>query len=146
MASFLRRKPAGWFTIAAVVLVLWGLMGCASFYMHVAYGPDMDPNATDWDRAYFAALPGWLNLVFALAVGAGVLGSVALALRSKLARPLYIVSLAAGIVQFGYIFLGTDMIGHKGAMVTVPFPLLVAALAVFEIWLAAYAERRGWLS
>ena len=145
MATYMRQKPAGWFVIVAVLLVLWALMGCASFYMHMAYGADMDPNATDWDRAYFAALPMWLNGVFAVAVGTGLLGTIALLMRSKFARPLFIVSLIAVIVQFGYIFLGTDMIAHNGAMATVPFPALIAVVGVFQIWLATHAERHGWI-
>ena len=135
MATYLRQKPAVWFTVLAVLLVLWGFAGCASFYVHVAYGPDIDPNATDWDRAYFAALPGWLTIVYAVAVGAGLLGSIALLFRSKLAQPLYIVSLIAVIVQFGYVFAAT-----------VPFPLFIFVVAIFQIWLAALARRRGWIS
>lgn len=146
MATYLRQKPAVWFTVLAVLLVLWGLAGCASFYVHVAYGPDIDPNATDWDRAYFAALPGWLTIVYAVAVGAGLLGSIALLFRSKLAQPLYIVSLIAVIVQFGYVFAATDILAHKGAAATVPFPLFIFVVAIFQIWLAAFARRRGWIS
>jgi hypothetical protein len=146
MASYIRQKPASWFTIAAVLLMLWGLAGCMSLYMHIAYGPAIDPNATDWDRSYYDALPGWLTLVYAVAVGAGLLGSIALLTRSKSARPLYILSLAAVIVQFGYVFGATDLLGHKGAEATVPFPLFIAAMAAVQIWFASYAERRGWIS
>jgi hypothetical protein len=146
MATNFQQKPAVWFTVLAVLLVLWGLAGCASFYVHVAYGPDIDPNATDWDRAYFAALPGWLNIVYAVAVGAGLLGSIALLLRSKLAQPLYLVSLIAVVIQFGYIFLATDLAAHKGAATAYPFPALIFVIALFQLWFAGYARRRGWLS
>lgn len=145
MASFVRQKPAGWFTAVAVLLVLWGLAGCASFYAHVAYGADIDPKATDWDRAFYASLPGWLNIVYAVAVGAGLLGSVALLLRSKFARPLYIASLIAVVVQFGYIFAATEIIAHKGVVVATGFPIFIALVAIFQIWFAGYAQRRGWL-
>lgn len=146
MATWIRQKPAGWFTAVAVLLVLWGLAGCASFYVHVAYGPDIDPKATDWDRAYFAALPAWLNLVYAVAVGAGLLGSIALLLRSKLAQPLYVVSLIAVVIQFGYIFLATDLAAHKGPATAYPFPALIFLIAVFQIWIEGLARRRGWIS
>jgi hypothetical protein len=146
VATWIRQKPAGWFAIVAVLLVLWGLMGCASLYAHIAYGPDIDPNATDWDRAYYASLPGWLNLVYAVAVGAGLGGSIALLLRSKLARPLYLVSLIAVVVQFGYIFVATDLAAHKGPMTAYSFPALIFVIALFQIWFAGYAQRRGWLS
>jgi hypothetical protein len=146
MAGFGRQSAPGWFTIVAALLVLWGMAGCASFYAHVAYGADMDPKATDWDRAYYAALPAWLNLVYLVAVAGGLLGSVALLLSSAWARPLAIASLGAVIVQFGYVFAATDLIAHKGAAATVPFPAVIAAIAMFQIWFAGLARRRGWIS
>jgi hypothetical protein len=145
VATYLRQRPAGWFMVVAVLLIVWGLLGCASFYAHVAYGAGMDPNATDWDRAFYAAMPGWLNWVYAVAVGAGLLGSIALLLRSKWAKPLYIISLIAVIVQFGYIFLTTDLIAHKGVLVATGFPIFIALVAVFQIWFASHAQRRGWI-
>ncbi|ATY34795.1 hypothetical protein CVN68_20855 [Sphingomonas psychrotolerans] len=141
----MRHKPAGWFVVVAVLLVLWGLLGCVAFYMHVKFGPAMDPAATDWDRAYYAALPGWFTPVYAAAVGAGLLGAIALLLRSKLAQPLFLISLIAVIVQFGYVFLATDLLAHKGAAATVPFPSFIAAVAAFQIWLANLARHRGWI-
>jgi hypothetical protein len=145
MATYLRQRPASWFPIAAVLLVVWGLFGCAAFYMHVAFGAAMDPQATDWDRAFYAGLPMWLNIDYAVAVLGGLLGSIALLLRSRPARPLYILSLAAVVIQFGYIFVGTDLIAHKGAATVVPFPLFIAAVAVFQVWLATHATQRGWI-
>nr|WP_243852884.1 hypothetical protein [Sphingomonas naasensis] len=126
-------------------MVAWGLLGCLSLYLHIAYGPDIDPAATDWDRAFYAALPAWLNAVYAVAVGTGLLGSIALLMRSRLARPLYLVSLIAVIVQFGTLFLTTDLIAHKGVVVATGFPIFIALMAVFQIWFAGYAQRRGWL-
>jgi hypothetical protein len=146
MASYIRQKPPAWFVGIAIMLILWGLAGCASFYSHITYEAYLDPGASDWDRAYFATLPMWLTIVFAAAVGAGLLGSAALLTRSKLAVPLYILSLIAVVVQFGYVLGLTGLVAHKGAAMTVPFPLLIAAIAVFQIWFAKRAERRGWIS
>jgi len=145
VATYLRQRPPGWFIAVAVVLALWGVLGCIAFYMHVKLGPAMDPAATDWDRAYYAALPGWFTPVYAAAVGGGLLGALALLFRSKLAQPLFVLSLIAVAVQFGYVFLGTDILAHKGAAVTVPFPLFIAAVAIFQIWLAQFARKRGWI-
>ena len=145
MATYLRQRPPGWFIAVAVILVLWGLLGCYAFYMHVTLGAAMDPAATDWDRSYYAALPGWFTPVYAAAVGGGLLGAIALLFRSKLALPLFVISLVAVIVQFGYVFFGTDILAHKGAAATVPFPLFIAAVAAFQIWLAQLARRRGWI-
>lgn len=138
-------KPPTWFWIVAAVLLLWGLAGCASVYAHIAIGPAMNPQATDWDRAYYAALPWWFVWDFVLAVGGGLLGSAALLARSKWARPLYLVSLIGVVIQFGYVFLGTDLLAHKTAMETVPFPAFIFAIALFQIWFSGLALRRGWI-
>lgn len=137
-------KRPGWFIILAAVLVLWGLAGCASFYAHVAWGPKLAADAGPWDEAYYAALPAWFAWDYGVAVIAGLLGSVALLARSRFAAPLYAVSLIAVAIQFGYVFLATDMLAHKGAAATVPFPLFIVAMAAFQLWLARYAARRGW--
>jgi hypothetical protein len=144
MANVFSPRPPVWFRIVAVLLVLWGLIGCVSLYAHLAYQPDVDPNASDWDRAYFAALPVWLDLVYGVAVVAALAGSVALVARSKLAMPLYVVSLIAVVVQFGYIFLATDIIAVKGVWTTY-FPSFILAVALFQLWIARLGLMREWL-
>ncbi|RYG28403.1 MAG: hypothetical protein EON93_18650 [Burkholderiales bacterium] len=139
-------KRPGWFIILVVVLIIWGLAGCAAFAMHVLYGPAMDPAATDWDRAYFAALPAWFSWDYAVAVGAGLLGSIALLARSKASGPLYVLSLIAVVIQFGYVFFSTDLLAHKGAAATIPFPAFIFAMALLQVWLAGYARDRNWAS
>lgn len=146
MASYIRQKPPAWFVAVAILLILWGAAGCAALYLHVAYGPAIDPKATEWDRDFYAALPGWFVLIYGVAVGGGLFGSLALVNRAKIAVPFYILSLIAVIVQFGYVFAATDLIAHKSTAIALPFPLLIAAIAVFQIWFAKRAERRGWIS
>lgn len=145
MASYVRQRPPSWYYWVAGALIVWGLAGCLSFVLHVAYGPALHDPPTDWDRAYYAGLPMWFDPVYAAAVLGGLLGSVALAMRSRVAKPLYIVSLAGVVVQFGYVFLGTDMFAHKGAA-AVLFPLFIAAVAVFQLWFARKARRHGWIA
>ncbi len=111
-----------------------------------AFGPKLDPEATEWDLAYHAALPVWFTPVYAVAVLGGLFGSIALLLRSRHATPLYIASLAGVIVQFGYVFLATGLLAHKGAAATVPFPLFIVAVAAVQIWLSRFAWRHGWIS
>jgi hypothetical protein len=144
MASRFVQKPPPWFYIVGGILLLWGLAGCWAFYLHVTKGAAMNPDATDWDRAYFAALPGWFAIDFAVAVGAGLLGSIALLLRSKWAVTLFWLSLIAVVIQFGYVFLATDIIAVKGGSTTF-FPALIFVIALFQIWISGTAKKRGWL-
>lgn len=144
MATLFAQKPPVWFYIVAIVLLLWGLAGCASLYAHFAIGPDMDPNANDYDRALYKALPMWLNIAYVTAVLAGLLGSVGLLMRAKWAGTLYLLSLIAVMVQFGYMFAATDIIAVKGVWTTY-FPAFIFAMALFQLWFAGFAKKRGWL-
>ncbi|CUS45024.1 hypothetical protein MGWOODY_Smn952 [hydrothermal vent metagenome] len=65
--------------------------------------------------------------------------------RSRAVRILFIVSLVAAAIQFGYLFATTDIIAHKGAGTVLPFPILILAIGVFSIWFAGLARKREYL-
>ncbi len=138
------QAPMG-FWIVAVVLTLWGAIGVFACLQQLRLGADAMGPADDYYRALYARLPGWYNIVYAVATGAGFLGSVALLARSRHARPLFIASLVAVIVQFGWLFATTDMIAVRGFAVAAGFPIFILLVAIFQVWLAGVAIRRGWI-
>lgn len=144
MSDYVKQRPPGIFWTVSLLIVGWSAIGCWMCAMQIMWGADAMPEATDYDRALYAAIPVWYNAVYAVAVGASLLGGIALLARSRIARPLFIVSLIAIVIQFGYLFLTTDLIAVKGAWTAI-FPLFIAAVAVAEIWFAGYAMRRGWI-
>ncbi len=139
------EKPPVWCWVAVGLLLLWEAAGVFAFYAHVSIDAAALAAMTDYDRKAYLALPSWFNWVFALAVWPALLGSIAMLLRSRFARPLFLVSLGGVIVQFGWVFGGTDLIAVKGALATVPFPFVIFLLAVVQVWLAGIAIKRGWL-
>lgn len=134
-----------WFKIVAIILLLWGLLGCYACLQQLRMGADAMGPATADDRALYAALPGWYNVVYVIAVLSGVIGAAALLARSRVAIPLAIAALVAPIVMFGYVFLATDMIARKGAATTVPFPVFIVVIAALQLWLSRRAAARGWI-
>lgn len=143
MSSFGRTPPAYYWVVTGVATV-WELIGCYFCYMQFKLGADAMPGATEYDRALMASMPGWYNWVYAVAVGAGALGGIALLLRKRVARPLFVVSLVACLIQFGYYFATTDAIAVNGPSV-VGFPILITVLGGFFLWFADRAAKRGWL-
>ncbi len=123
-------------TIIGIILLLWGLMGIAAFAMQ--YTMDVNELArTDPAGARaFALMPVWVWIVYAIAVATGTLGAIALLLRKAIAAFLFLISLVCVIVQFGFTFLGTDLLADKGWAVVIPFPVFIFAVALFE-WLYA---------
>ncbi len=139
------QKPPVWFWIVAIVLLLWNLVGAYACIQQFRLGAEAMGPATAYDRALVASLPGWYNWVFALAEIAGLAGVAALMARHRIARPMFIVSLLAVIVQFGFLFVTTDIIAVKGVWTTY-FPAFIAAMGCVEIWWAGYAQQRGWIA
>jgi hypothetical protein len=83
-------------------------------------------------------------LAYGIAVGAGLLGAIALLLRRKWANFAFALSLAAVFIQFSYTFLGTDLLAVRGWTTTL-FPLLIIAMALFEIWFSRQQVAKGLL-
>jgi uncharacterized membrane protein YhdT len=144
MARGLRQVPL-WFRIAAVVLLIWGVAGCYACIQQFRLGADAMGPASDYDRALYGSLPVWYNAIYAVAVGTGLLGALALLTRSVLAVPLYAISLGAVVIQFGWLFATTDIVAVRGAGQVVPFPLVILAIGACALWLSRHARRRGWI-
>ncbi|MEA3390004.1 sugar transporter [Sphingobium sp. CCH11-B1] len=124
-------------TIIGIVLLLWNLMGVAAWVMQ--YGMDLSELAkTDPVGArIFAEMPSWLWVAYAVAVGAGTLGALLLLMKKAAAATLFLVSLVAVLVQFGYTLGATDLIAQKGIVVAAGFPAFVILVAIVQL---AYAR------
>jgi hypothetical protein len=119
-------------TAIAIIILLWNLMGVAAFVMQYQADP-VELARTDPSTAKaFAAMPGWAWAAYAVAVGAGTLGAILLLAKKAAAAPLFLVSLIAVLVQFGYTFLGTDLVAEKGLGVAV-FPALIIIVAIVQL-------------
>ncbi len=137
-------KPSTWFWIVSVLILLWGAMGVFAFYTDVTMSEEMLAAMDDYDRAMYLGRPTWFATVYGLATWGGFLGAVALLLRRRLAIVLFLLSAVAVVVQFGWVFGVTDLIAEKGAW-TLIFPIFILAIAIFQIWFANLANKRGWL-
>ena len=133
-----------WFLMLATVFLLWAFAGAAAFAGHVLVGEQMAAAESAWDLAFYRGLPAWFVWDYGMATLGAVAGALAMLQRSRWAVPLYVASLIGVLIQFGYVFLGTDLLTHKGAVVTVPFPAFIALMGVVQIAVARLAARRGW--
>lgn len=145
MAMSQIRVPM-WFWIVALILALWGMMGVVAFYMDLTTTPEQVAKMSAYDRKLLASRPSWFMWLYGGAVWSGLIGAVALLARSRLCQPLFVLSLVLVVIMFGYIFAATDLIAVKGFTRAAGFPILIAAIAAFQIWLAALARGRRWLS
>lgn len=120
--------------IIGIILLLWGLMGIAAFALQYGLDPVELANTDPAAARAFAIMPGWLWIVYAIAVGAGVAGSASLVARRAVAVPLYLVSLIAVVVQFGYTLGATSLVAEKGFLAAAGFPAVIILIALFQVF------------
>lgn len=137
-------KPTSAFWIISVVALLWNIMGVVA-YLGQAYMTEEVLKALPMDeQEYYNNVPAWVTGVFAIAVFAGVFGSVALLMRKKWATILFVISLLAVIAQFIYnFFIQTDV---EITGVKMIWPLVVLIIAILLVFLSRKATKEGWIS
>lgn len=139
-------SPApGWFRIVAILLLLWNLFGIWSLWSQYTMTPEAIAALPDAQRTVWQAMPSWLWIAYALGVGGGTLGALLLLLRKRAASALFLLSLVAVVVQFGYVLFPAGGLATLGAAQALPMPLTIIAVAVFQLWLARRGSARGWL-
>jgi hypothetical protein len=138
---FTPRPLARWYMPAAIVSLLFMVLGCAALAMHVT----ADPATLPLDqRALFEAEPHWVLAASAAGFIAGLIGGLLLVLRRKAAVPLLLVSLLGVLVWCAGMFvtpefrdlLSTDEIAGL---------VVVVALTWTIFWFARHSRQRGWL-
>lgn len=135
------QKPPLWFTIVAILALLWNLLGL------LAVGLDLYLVATGTltpeQRALVDARPIWTVSGSVIAVVAGTLGSLALLIRRRWAVPVLLMSLLGLVVQdVGFAM----MFGNSALDISVLIiQSAVLVIAIGLVLLARSAAAKGWL-
>jgi hypothetical protein len=134
-----------WASAVSVLLLLWALIGVWSFYNEVTISPEAAAAMPPEQRAMWETMPGWLWVVFAIAVFSALAGAIALLMKRAIAEPLYLVSLIAVVIQFGYVFLAMPVLETIGAA-AIPFPAFIFVVTALSYWLARNWKGKGWIA
>lgn len=136
------RQPfRKWYWAGAVGVLLFMLVGVGGYLATVMTPVDQMPA----DRqALMAAMPGWQVPVYAVAVWSGLIGSILLLLRRRLAVPVLLVSLICAVGTFlpFAIVPAVRELGTEGDWVAA---IVVTALCWTSYWFARHSAERGWL-
>ena len=144
MSETKNKIPKG-FWIVGIVALLWNLMGVAS-YLQQAYMTDETLAALPAEQqALYENIPAWVTGAFALAVFGGLLGSILLLMKKKLATVVFIISLISVLAQMSYNFFMTNAIEVMGAM-AIFMPILVIVISIFLVWYSSKMESEGVLT
>jgi hypothetical protein len=138
---FSPRPVAGWYMPAAIASLLFMLLGCVTYVMHVT----ADPASLPLDqRSVYEAEPLWVTASYAVAVWAGLLGTALLVIRRKFAQPLLLVSLAAVLAWLAGLILVPDLRETISAN-DLAVAIVVAAITWTIFWFARHSGQRAWL-
>ena len=137
-------KPPVWFYIAAAILVLWESIGCLMYLSQMMITAERMAQLPAAQRDLWMAMPSWVTSVYAIAVWVGLAGALMLLMRFTIARSMLIVSLAAVVVQFGWVFAMTPILTTTGPKAAI-FPMAIIAVGVLAVWFAGRSAANGWL-
>jgi hypothetical protein len=136
-------QPGTAFWVIGVAALLWNLFGLWAFYAQVTATPEQLAGLYDAEQvALIEATPVWAMAMTAIATIAGVLGSILLLMRNRLAVSVYVVSLAAIVLQDIYIFGMTNSVELFGAQPMV-IQGIVLVVAVFLVWYSRQQRSLG---
>ena len=138
------RIPNRSFWFISVVALAWNLIGVATYLMSVTMSPEALAALPEAERALHTDVPAWATSAYAIAVFGGTLGCLALLMRKAWAVPVFVVSLAAILVQMGYGLFGTAMVEVQGGTALI-LPVLLIAIAFYLVSFSRSAKKRGWL-
>lgn len=133
-----------WYWGVAGFALLWMAFGCFNYVLLMTMSPAELAQLPPAQQEVIDTAPVWVNAAYAIAVWSGLGGAIGLLLRRAWARPLFLVSLLAVILQFGWIFTSTDQLAVEGPSAAA-FPLVILLLGVFFVMFADHAQKRGWI-
>ncbi|MEW2919822.1 hypothetical protein AB1A65_00015 [Muricauda sp. ANG21] len=137
-------KPPVWFWIMSVIALLWNLMGVFN-YLNQAFNQVAILESFDQaQREAFEGIPAWATAAFAIAVFAGLAGSIGLLLRKKWARPLFVISLIAAVAQFIHWLFVSGAVEAFGPS-TYAMPIIVVIIGLYLIFFSKQGIQKGWL-
>jgi len=133
-----------WFWVVATLALLWNLMGCLAFSMELFAQDTMLKSMTAEQQEWARSIPGWIYVVYAVAVTTGTVGSIGLLMRKEWTVLLYTICLVAVLVQMVYTIV------IAGGMEVLPpadliGPVLIIALSGILLWFSRSARAKGWL-
>lgn len=133
-----------WYWVISAFLLVWNVIGCFACFSQMTMNAEKVARLPEGQRAAWNAMPMTIKAAYVIAVGAGLLGSIALLFRCVAAGPLFIASLLAVIVQFGWFFVvykGAEKLGAA----SLAFPAIIALIAIAQIGFACWAKTQGLL-
>jgi hypothetical protein len=129
--------------VVGVVALLWNGIGAFDYTMTETRNASYMSSFTPEQLAYFHGFPQWVVGTWALGVWGGVLGSLALLLRTRWAVPIFAVSLAAMLLTFFHNYVLTDGLSVMGGAGALTSSVVIALVGVALLAYGRTLARKG---
>lgn len=145
MSDVINGKPSTNFWLIGGAALIWNLIGLVIYIGQVSMSAEALARLTEDQQALITSTPTWANAAWAIAVNAGVFGSLLLLLRKTWAIPMFAISLAAVVIQDIEAFVLRDAFGVLGVN-SLLIPTMVLVIAVALLLYSRAAKSAGWLN
>ena len=144
MGKVIGAKVPVWFRLLALLGLLWNAFGVYMYLKSVGMFGNPLAGLDPAHAALARTVPAWVTGTFAVAVFAGLLGSLLMVAGKRLACPLLVLSLVAVIVQTVWIVFMSNARAVEGMMALI-MPGAITLVALLLVLVAARGAEKGWL-
>ena len=137
-------KAPTWFTLVAVLAILWNLMGVMAYLSQAFMTQEMMEALPQEQQEAYSNVPEWATAAFALSVFGGLLGSLFLVLKKNIAGILLWISLVSIVINDIYNFMIIDSVSLFG-MLPLIMQSIVLIVAIGLILMFKKAKSSNWI-
>lgn len=137
-------KAPTWFTLVAVLAILWNLMGVMAYLGQAFMTQEMMEALPQEQQEAYSNVPAWATAAFALSVFGGLLGSLFLVLKKNIAGILLWISLVSIVINDIYNFMIIDSVSLFG-MLPLIMQSIVLIVAIGLILMFKKAKSSNWI-
>jgi hypothetical protein len=137
------QRPPWHLWVVGILGLLWNLVGAMDYLMTQTQNESYMSQFTPEQLEYFYGFPTWVVATWALAVWGGVVGTVLLLVKRRVAAPVLLVSLVAMILTSFHNFVLTNGLEVMGGVLPLAFSALVFVVAIGLWYYARTMARRG---
>ncbi|EIJ39757.1 hypothetical protein [Galbibacter orientalis] len=134
-----------WFWIVSIFALIWNLMGLGAFIGQISMTQASLLALPISEKELLLSYPSWMEVVYAVAVLSGVIGSIGLLLRKKWSRPLFVLSLVAILIQMIYSLIGVTSL-ESFSPESVILPVFIILAGVFHVFFSNFSIKKNWLN
>lgn len=139
------KPPPAVFWMISFGAILWNLLGLYFWLAQNFFMTEEIKNSLSEERLQMLNnAPSWGVVVFGIATIFGILGTLFLLVRSKIAKPLFIISLTAIVVQMMYRVFAMhsfEVMGIRGLVI----PAIIIGISIFLYLYTKNAIKKQWI-